>query len=93
MTIHLLWVWVLCHNQSQSVVANLPFEAHRGDNSYGEMAERMVHLATRQPGFLGVESVRTPDGFGITASYWSSTEALAVTNANRWATYQLTVNS
>ena len=30
------------------------------------MAERMIELAAQQPGFLGVESARTPDGLGIT---------------------------
>lgn len=28
-----------------------------GDQGYGLMAEKMVALASRQPGFLGVESV------------------------------------
>lgn len=46
------------------------------------MAERMVELAGQQPGFLGAESVRGSDGFGITVSYWSSTEAIAVWKAN-----------
>ena len=47
------------------------FTSHRtkGDNGYGEMAERMVKLASQQPGFLGVESVR--ESVGITVSYWS----------------------
>jgi heme-degrading monooxygenase HmoA len=40
------------------------------DKGYGRMAERMVELASRQPGFLGVESARDPEGFGITVSYW-----------------------
>lgn len=38
--------------------------------AYGEAAERMFELATLQPGFLGAESVRGADGFGITLSYW-----------------------
>jgi heme-degrading monooxygenase HmoA len=29
------------------------------------------------PGFLGVESVRGPDGFGITVSYWASEAAIS----------------
>ena len=33
-------------------------------------------LAAGQSGFLGVESVRGADGFGITVSYWSSEEAI-----------------
>jgi len=38
------------------------------DKGYGEMAEKMVKLASEQEGFLGVESAR--DGLGITVSYW-----------------------
>jgi heme-degrading monooxygenase HmoA len=41
-----------------------------GDRGYGDMAERMVALAARQPGFLGIESARGADGLGITVSYW-----------------------
>ena len=36
----------------------------------------MVELAAQQPGFLGVETVRDADGFGITVSYWESEEAI-----------------
>lgn len=46
------------------------------DNGYGEMADRMIALAHSQPGFLGVESVRDGDGFGITVSYWESLESI-----------------
>jgi heme-degrading monooxygenase HmoA len=55
------------------------FSSHRadGDRGYAKMAERMVELAAEQPGFLGVDSVRDPDGFGITVSYWSSEAAIA----------------
>lgn len=45
-----------------------------GDNGYGEMASRMVELASKQPGFLGVESAR--EGVGITVSYWSDLESI-----------------
>jgi heme-degrading monooxygenase HmoA len=47
-----------------------------GDNGYGETADRMVELASQQPGFLGVESLRGADGFGITVSYWESEDAI-----------------
>ena len=47
-----------------------------GDHGYAETADRMVELASRQPGFLGIESVRDPEGVGITVSYWESTAAL-----------------
>ena len=53
-----------------------------GDHGYGQMAERMLELAAQQPGFLGVESARGPDGFGITVSYWESSEAIAAWKAN-----------
>lgn len=43
---------------------------------YGETAQRMVELAQQQPGYLGVESTRGADGFGITVSYWESEEAI-----------------
>ncbi len=46
------------------------------DDGYAEMAERMVELAQQQPGFLGLESVRGADGFGITVAYWESEEAI-----------------
>jgi heme-degrading monooxygenase HmoA len=49
----------------------------RDEAGYAEMAQRMVDLAVRQPGFLGVESVRGDDGFGITVSYWQSEAAIA----------------
>lgn len=48
-----------------------------GDNGYGNMAEKMEQLATQQPGFLGVESVRDSEGAGITVSYWDSLEAIS----------------
>jgi heme-degrading monooxygenase HmoA len=48
-----------------------------GDDIYDIMADRMVLLARRQPGFLGVESVRGDDGIGITVSYWVDRDAIA----------------
>lgn len=47
-----------------------------GDEGYGAMAERMVELAAVQPGFLGVESTRGVDGFGITVAYWTDEDAI-----------------
>lgn len=40
---------------------------------YERMAKQMERLAADQPGFLGMESVRGEDGFGITVSYWRTT--------------------
>jgi heme-degrading monooxygenase HmoA len=44
---------------------------------YDRMADEMVALASKQPGFLGVETARGPDGVGITVSYWESLEAIS----------------
>ncbi|GEQ73820.1 hypothetical protein CTTA_0825 [Comamonas testosteroni] len=46
------------------------------DQGYGEMADRMVELAGQQAGYLGAESTRDAQGFGITVSYWESEEAI-----------------
>jgi|SRR5262245_53151042 len=43
---------------------------------YAAMAERMVELASSQPGFLGIESARAGHGVGITVSYWTSLAAI-----------------
>lgn len=46
-----------------------------GDHGYAVMGARMQELAQAQPGYLGYESARGSDGFGITVSYWSDDEA------------------
>ncbi|MDA7028336.1 antibiotic biosynthesis monooxygenase [Bacillus sp. CLL-7-23] len=46
-----------------------------GDNGYGKMADKMVELAAKQPGFLGLESARNHE-LGITVSYWRSLDAI-----------------
>lgn len=43
---------------------------------YDKMADRMVELARKQEGFLGVESARGSDGFGITISYWKTEDSI-----------------
>lgn len=47
-----------------------------GDNGYGEMADQMAEMAARQPGYLGVESARRADGFGITNSFWKDEDSI-----------------
>jgi heme-degrading monooxygenase HmoA len=47
----------------------------KGDNGYGKIADKMVELASKQKGFLGVESARD-EGLGITVSYWDSLESI-----------------
>lgn len=48
-------------------------EDHAG---YAEAADRMEQLATKQPGFLGIESVRDQVGDGISVSYWRDEDSI-----------------
>ncbi len=59
------------------IFSNLRTEIEDG---YEEMADEMVRLAEKQPGYLGHESVR--DGLGITISYWESLESIKNWKAN-----------
>lgn len=47
------------------------------DNGYDATAERMGELAKDMPGYLGIESARDAEGFGITISYWKTEEDIA----------------
>jgi heme-degrading monooxygenase HmoA len=42
----------------------------------------MEELTAAQPGYLGTESTKGPDGFGITVPYWSEEGAIARWKAN-----------
>lgn len=53
-----------------------------GDHGYGETAARLAALARRQPGCLGMESARGPDGFGITVAYFKTEADIAAWKAN-----------
>lgn len=53
------------------IFSNLQSNDHEG---YAETAARMVELATDQPGFLGIESVR--EELGITVSYWRDLDSI-----------------
>ncbi|WP_347260514.1 antibiotic biosynthesis monooxygenase [Rudaea sp.] len=46
----------------------------QGEADYAAAAEAMFELVQRQPGFLGAESTRGADGFGITVAYFDSEE-------------------
>ncbi|MDH3974747.1 MAG: antibiotic biosynthesis monooxygenase [Deltaproteobacteria bacterium] len=50
------------------------------DHNYTQMAEKMLALAAKQGGFLGVESTRQE--LGITVSYWSDLESIKVWKEN-----------
>lgn len=53
-----------------------------GDGGYNVMADRMVELAAEQPGYLGIETCRGEDGFGITVSYWSDEASIQAWKRN-----------
>ncbi|MCB1169578.1 MAG: antibiotic biosynthesis monooxygenase [Leptospiraceae bacterium] len=62
------------HGQAIAVI--FPNQRSAQDaEGYGAMADRMVELAQKQPGFLGLESVRDQEGRGITISYWKDRPA------------------
>ena len=54
------------------------FAAQQSDDvaGYGEMAEAMQTTAADQDGYLGIETTRDAQGFGITVSYWRDEAAL-----------------
>ena len=52
------------------------------DQGYGAAADRMAQLASEQPGYLGVDSVRAANGVGITVSYWASEGAIVAWRRN-----------
>jgi len=45
-----------------------------GDNGYADMSDKMIALAKKQDGFLGMEAAR--NDIGITVSYWENLEAI-----------------
>jgi heme-degrading monooxygenase HmoA len=46
------------------------------------MAARMAALSAKQPGFLGIDSARGPDGLGITTCYWRDLADIAAWKAD-----------
>ena len=40
------------------------------DAGYDAMGQALVELAEEQPGYLGIETTRDSEKFGITVSYW-----------------------
>lgn len=47
------------------------------NEGYEYTAHKMIELAQKQTGFLGAESVRDPNGLGITVSYWESIQSIS----------------
>ncbi len=46
------------------------------DAEYQATAGHMEKLASQQPGYLGIESVRDVEGKGITVSYWKDLSSI-----------------
>ena len=61
-------------------VTRLKPEAY--DDGYEQTSDRMVELVKEQPGFLGAESARGDDGFGITISYWKDDHSVRAWREN-----------
>lgn len=63
--------------QREPYVAVIFTNQRTGDDDEGYLAEaaRMDQLASEQPGYVGIESVRSPSGHGITVSYWIDDKA------------------
>lgn len=49
------------------------------DMGYAQATDHLDELARTIEGYCGMQSVRGPDGFGITVSYWDSEAAI-----DRW---------
>ena len=61
------------------------FSSKRTENEpeeYSRVAERMESIAKQQDGFIGIESSRGDDGFGITVSYWKCEESIRAWKRN-----------
>jgi heme-degrading monooxygenase HmoA len=52
-----------------------PAELAEDVSGYPELASKLIELAKRQPGFLGIES-GFQRGFALAVSYWTSLEAI-----------------
>ncbi len=52
------------------------------DNGYAAMMEVVAPLSVQQPGYLGRESARTSDGFGITVIYYTDETAIRAWKTN-----------
>lgn len=54
----------------------------RSPTGYEQLADRILELAQKQDGYLGVESTRDAFGVGITVSYWKDEASIAAWKAD-----------
>jgi hypothetical protein len=68
------WQSLSRENSAAAVLrGDLRFRAYRArQRRLWKAADRMAELASEQPGYLGVDSVRDANGVGITVSYWTN---------------------
>ena len=52
------------------------------DEGYTAMAHAMAELASRQPGYLGIESTRNTSGLGITVAYFTDEASILAWQRN-----------
>ena len=53
-----------------------------GDNGYADIGEEIDRVLSGQDGYLGMESVRGMDGYGITVSYWATLDCVVAWRRN-----------
>jgi heme-degrading monooxygenase HmoA len=59
-----------------AVAVNFVSQRTAHDNEgYAAAGEEMVRMASAMPGFIGIDSVRSPEGLGSTVSYWADEQA------------------
>ena len=52
------------------------------DDGYGPMLENLERLATEHPGYLGRESLRNAEGFGIAVIYYKDEDSIRAWKAH-----------
>lgn len=61
--------------QGQIAVIFTSRRTAQDDEGYAQAAAAMDALAAHQPGYLGIDSARDADGFGISVSWWADEAA------------------
>lgn len=70
---------MICDSTPKPPYYVVTFASQRTDSDpeeYDAVGEKLDSLARQQPGFLGVESTRDAQGFGITLPYWKDRQSI-----------------
>ena len=54
----------------------------KDDRIYRTVAQDMIQLAKKQPGFIRIESWRNSEGFGVTLSWWKDEASIKAWRQN-----------